>query len=78
MGHCFCLQIASLKSTSKTSQLQQQATLKRVPDRKGEGGQKKGPEVASAEFRADEVENDNGLIGLEEEEYASSDSFNEM
>ena len=78
MGHCFCPQIASLKSTSKTSKLQQQATLKRVPDRKGGGGQKKGLGLASAEFRADEVENDNGLIGLEEEEDASSDSFNEM
>ena len=39
---------------------------------------KKRLEVASAEFRADEVENENGLIGLEEEEDASSDSFNEM
>ena len=38
-------------------------TLKRAPDRKGEGGQKKGLEVACRDFSEDEIENDNGLIG---------------
>ena len=35
----------------------------------------KGLEV---DFSADEIENDNGLIGLEKEEDLSSDSFDEM
>ena len=35
----------------------------------------KGLEV---DFSADEIENGNGLIGLEEEEDTSSDSFDEM
>ena len=50
-------------------------TLKRAPDRKGGGGQKKGLEV---DFSADEIENGNRLIGLEEEEDTSSDSFDEI
>ena len=49
--------------------------LKRASDRKGGGGRKKGLQVG---FSADEIENGNGLIGLEEEEDTSSDSFNEM
>ena len=35
----------------------------------------KGLEV---DFSADEIENDNGLIGLEKEEDLSSESFDEM
>ena len=50
-------------------------TLKRASDRKGGGGRKKGLQVG---FSADEIENGNGLIGLEEEEDTSSDSFDEM
>ena len=49
--------------------------LKRGPDRKGIGGRMKGLEVG---FSADEIENGNGMIGLEEEEGTSSDSFNEI
>ena len=49
--------------------------LKRGPDRKGRGGRMKGLEVG---FSADEIENGNGLIGLEKEEDLSSDSFDEM
>ena len=48
--------------------------LKRAPDRKG-GGRKKRLEV---DFSADEIENGNRLIGLEEEEDTSSDSFDEI
>ena len=47
-------------------------TLKRAPDRKGGGGPKKGLDV---DFSADETENGNRLIGLEEEEDTNSDSF---
>ena len=50
-------------------------TLKRAPNRKGGGGQKKWLEV---EFSADEFENGIRLIGLEEEEDTSSDSFDEI
>ena len=50
-------------------------TLRRAPDRKGGGGPMKGLQV---DFSADEIENGNGLIGLEEEEDTSSDSFDEM
>ena len=39
------------------------------------GGQMKGLEV---DFSADEIENGNGLIGLEKEEDLSSDSFDEI
>ena len=53
-------------------------TLKRAPDRKGGGDQKKGLEVASADFSADEIENEIGLISSEEEEDTRSDSFDEM
>ena len=53
-------------------------TLKRALDRKGGGGRKKGLKVASADFSADEIENENGLIGSEEEEDTRSDSFDEM
>ena len=49
-------------------------TLKRAPNRKG-GGRKKRLEV---DFSADEIENGNRLIGLEEEEDTSSDSFDEI
>ena len=49
-------------------------TLKRAPDRRG-GGRMKGLEI---DFSADEMENGNELIGLEEEEDISSDSFDEM
>ena len=48
-------------------------TLKRAPDRRGV--RMKGLEIA---ISADEIENGNGLIGLEEEEDTSSDSFDEM
>ena len=48
-------------------------TLKPAPDRKGGGGRKKRLEL---NFSADEI--DNELIGLEEEEDTSSDSFDEM
>ena len=53
-------------------------TSKRTPDRKGEGGRKKGLEVASADFSTDEIENEIGLISSEEEEDTRSDSFDEM
>ena len=53
-------------------------TLKQVPDRKGGSGRKKGLEVASADFSADEIENEIGLISSEEEEDTRSDSFDEM
>ena len=49
-------------------------TLKLALDRGGGGGMK-GLEI---DFSSDEVENGNGLIGLEEEEHISSDSFDEM
>ena len=52
--------------------------LKRVPDRKGRGSWKKGLEIVSADFNTDKIKNDNGLIGLEEEEDTSSNSFDEM
>ena len=51
-------------------------TLKRAPDRKGWGGQKRGMEVPSADFSAGKIENENGLIGSEEEE--DTRSFDEM
>ena len=51
------------------------AFVKRAPDRKGGGGRKKRLEV---DFSADEIENGNRLIGLEEEEDTSSDSFDEI
>ena len=47
-------------------------TLKGAPDRKGGGGPKKGLDV---DFSADEIENGNRLISLEEEEDTNSDSF---
>ena len=50
-------------------------TLKRATDRKGEAGRKKGLEI---DFSADEIENGIRLIGSEEEEDTSSDSFDEM
>ena len=50
-------------------------TLKRAPDRKRGGGRKKWLEV---DFSAGEIENGNRLIGLEEEENTSSDSFDEI
>ena len=53
-------------------------TLKRAPDKTGESGQKKGLEVASADFSADKLQNDNQLIGSEAEEDTSSDSFDKM
>ena len=53
-------------------------TLKRAPDKTGESGQKKGSEVASADFSADKLQNDNELICSEEEEDTSSDIFDEM
>ena len=53
-------------------------TLKKTPDRKGGGRQKKGLKVASADFSKAEIENDKGLIVLEEEEDVSSDNFDEM
>ena len=52
-------------------------TLKQAPDREG-GDRKKGLEVASADFSADEIENEIGLISSEEEEDTRSDSFHEM
>ena len=52
-------------------------TLKRAPGRKGGGGQKKGLEVASADFTADKIENKNGLISLKKEEDTRSNSFDE-
>ena len=53
-------------------------TLKRASDKTGESGQKKGLELASADFIADKLQNDNGLIGSEEEEDTSSESFDKM
>ena len=53
-------------------------TLKRAPDRKGGGGRKKELEVASADFRANENDHENGLVGTEEEEDTSSNSFDEI
>ena len=53
-------------------------TLKQAPDRKGRSSRKKGLEVASADFSAAEIENEIGLISLEEEEDTRSDSFDEM
>ena len=50
-------------------------TLRRAADRKGGGSPMKGLQV---DFSADEIENGNGLIGLEEEEDTISDSFDEM
>ena len=50
-------------------------TLKRAPNRKGGGGQKKRKEVG---FSADEIENGNRLTLLKKEEDTSSDSFDEM
>ena len=50
-------------------------TLKQTPDRKGGTGRKKWLEV---DFSADEIENGNRLIGLEQEEDTSSDSFDEI
>ena len=47
-------------------------TLKGAPDRKGGGGPKKGLDI---DFSADEIENGNRLISLEEEEDTNSDSF---
>ena len=52
--------------------------LKQAPDRKGGSGRKKEVEVASANFSADEIENENGLISSEEEEDTRSNSFDEM
>ena len=52
--------------------------LKRALDRKGGDGRKKGLEVAFADFSPDNIENENGLIGSEEEEDARSNSFDEM
>ena len=53
-------------------------TLKWAPDKKGGGGWKKRLEVASSDFSANKIENENGLIGSEEEENTNSDSFDEM
>ena len=50
-------------------------TLKRAPDRKGGGVRKKRLEV---DFSADETENGNMLIGLEEDKDTSIDSFDEI
>ena len=66
------------KYTEKAAATAIPNTLKRAPDRKGGGGRKKGLEVASADFSADEIENEIGLIGSEEEEDTRSDSFDEM
>lgn len=41
-------------------------------------GQKNGLEVASAEFIADDMRINNGMIGSEEEEDKSSNSFDEI
>ena len=50
-------------------------TLRRNPDRKGGDGRNKELEVASADFSANETENNNGLISSEVEEDTSSDIF---
>ena len=49
--------------------------LKQAPSRKGGGGRKKRLEV---DFSADEIENGNRFIGLEEEEDTNCDSFDEI
>ena len=50
-------------------------TPKRAPGRKWGGSRNKGLE---ADVSADEIENGNGMIGSEEEDDASSDSFDEV
>ena len=66
------------KYTEKEAATVMANTFRRALNRKGGGGWKKGLEVASAEFSADEIENEIGLIGSEEEEDTRSDSFDEM
>ena len=66
------------KCTEKKAAIAIANTLKRAPDRKGEVGRKEELKLASADFSADENGNENGLIGTEEEEDTSSDSFDEM
>ena len=50
-------------------------TLKQAPGRKVGGGRKKGLEL---DLSVDEIENGQKLIGWEEKEDTSSDSFDEM
>ena len=50
-------------------------TLRRNPDQKGGDDRNKKLEVASADFSANETENNNGLISSEVEEDTSSDIF---
>ena len=50
-------------------------TLRRNPDQKGGDDRNKKLEVASADFSANETENNNGLISSEVEEGTSSDTF---
>ena len=66
------------KYTEKEAATVSANTLKRALNRKGGGGWKKGLGVASADFSAEEIENEIGLIGSEEEEDTRSDSFHEM
>ena len=50
-------------------------TLRRNPDQKGGDDRNKKLEVASADFSANETENNNRLISSEVEEGTSSDTF---
>ena len=68
----------SEKYTEKEAATAIANTLKQAPDRKGGDGRKKELELASADFSADKNDKENGLIGTEEEEDISSDSFDEM
>ena len=73
-----CLDCFPKKHTENEAAAAIANTLKGSPDRKRGGSRKNGLEVASSDFSADEIENDNRLIGSEEEEDTSSDSFDEM
>ena len=66
------------KYTEKEAAPARADTLKRPPGRKRGGGRKKELEITSADFSADENDNENGLIGTEEEGDTSSDTFDEM
>ena len=62
------------KYTEKEAAPARADTLKRPPGRKRGGGRKKELEITSADFSADENDNENGLFGG----VTSSDSFDEM
>ena len=76
--NAFVLECFPEKYTENEAATATANTLKRAPDRKRGGDRKKGLEVTSADFSADEIENDTSVIGLKEKEDTSSDSFDEM